>query len=136
MATGVASSSIKIRSGGAESMSLRGWCSQQLKAELLYLSKIYCFKMWRFSSVGAQGNTGGDCGGGSLLGQEQGWSCWSPVIGTPEFEHLVGLAEVSDWMKCGEGWSQDPTSGKFGGSIPRSMQAFCDKYGTLMCCET
>ena len=44
--------------------------------------------------MGAQGRTGGESGGNSLLGHEQVASVSD--VGTPEFEHFVGLEDVSD----------------------------------------
>ena len=38
-----------------------------LKAELLYLSKMNCFNLGRFSTVGSQGRTGLSVGAGSVL---------------------------------------------------------------------
>ena len=75
-----------------------------------------------FSGVGAHGNTGGDSGGGSLLGHGH-WTS-SLEAGTPVLEHLVGLLEVTEWRPAGGViGSHDPTDGKSGGTTPRSMQA-------------
>ena len=93
MALGLAFSSVKTLIDGDLSINLSGWCSQQLKLLLAYLSKMDCLSLGRFSGVGAQGNTGGVVGGNSLLGQLQVVSLGA---GTPEFEHLVGL--VVDWI--------------------------------------
>ena len=87
-ALGVTFSDVKILRGGEDSISLRGCFSQQLKALLAYLLRIYCLRMGRFSGVGGQGSTGGLVGGDSRLGHEQPSSS---CVGTPEFEHLVGL---------------------------------------------
>ena len=65
-------------------MSLRGWCSQQLKLLAAYLLRMYCLSCSTFSGVGAQGSMGGVEGGISRRGQEQGESV---CVGTPELEH-------------------------------------------------
>ena len=70
------------------SINLSGCFSQQLKALLACLSKMYFFNVGRFSAIGAHGNTGGVEGGSCLIGQEQ---VLSFKAGTPELEHLVGL---------------------------------------------
>ena len=80
---------MNTRKGGESSINFNGCFSQQLKAELANLSNMNCLSFGRFSSVGAQGNTGGVVGGNSRLGQEH--VSGSPGVGTPELEHLVGL---------------------------------------------
>ena len=88
MALGTAVSSVKIFIGGDLSINFSGWCSQQLKPLLAYLSRMNCFNFGRLSGVGAHGKIAGVVGGSSLLGQLQ---IVSPRVGTPELEHLVGL---------------------------------------------
>ena len=122
MATGVACGSTNSLSGGASVMSGRGWCSQQLKAELLNLSSIYCFRIGRFSSVGSQGSMGLSDGGRDRLGHEQGIS-FGPT--TPEFVHFERL-ETLDTV-CGPFWVNWPTFGKFSGVIANARQASSDK---------
>ena len=112
---GLVDSSTNSRRGGLSSISLRGWCEQQLKLLVLYLSKIYCFNFPTFSGVGGHGSIGGVHGGNSLGGQEQGAVSG---VGTPEFEHLI-----VDTLEVTSGFSSyAPTSGKEGEIIPRSMQ--------------
>ena len=94
---------MKILIGGDLSISFSGCVSQQLKALLAYLSRMYCFSFGRFSRVGAQGSTAGARGGNSLLGQLQAVSLGD---GTPEFEHLLGLVF---WTLPMVGLSQEPT---------------------------
>ena len=134
MATGVASSSTNILSGGAPSMSVSGCFSQTLNALALYLFKMYCLRMGRFSGVGAHGRCGRLVGGSARLGQVHSVS-EGPV--TPELEHGDGpvtghtLAEVSLLS-----WSQEPTSGKFDGSVPKSIHALRDRKDVCTCFET
>ena len=106
MATGVTSSSTNILSGGASSIRLRGWFSQQLKALLLYLLRMYFLSIGRFSGVGAQGSWGLLVGGGDRLGQVHGDSV---ADGTPELVHCTGL--VMGLSLAGEvvTVSQEPT---------------------------
>ena len=71
--------------------------------------------------MGAHGRTGGDSGGGSLLGH---WHWTSSLeAGTPELEHFVGLGEVSELTEATGDSSQEATSGYDAGMRPRSMQA-------------
>ena len=121
IAVGVAASSVKILIGGDLSINLRGCFSQQLKALLAYLSRMYCFNFERFTGVGGHGSTAGVRGGSSLLGQLQAVSVGE---GTPEFEHFVGLVF---WRLPIVGLSQEPTCGKFVGTRPRSTQALNDR---------
>ena len=86
-ALGFAFSSVYILRGGDLSINFRGCLSQQLNALLEYLSRINCFKVGRFSTVGAHGMTDGTGGGMSRRGQAHG----ELVVGTPELEHFVGL---------------------------------------------
>ena len=74
IALGVAWSSTKRRSDGESRIRGSACCSQQLNALEAYLSKMYCFRMGRFSAVGEQGSTGGSVGGPVLIGQEHGVS--------------------------------------------------------------
>ena len=103
-------------------MSLRGWCEQQLKLLVLYLSKIYCFNFPTFSGVGGHGSIGGVDGGSSLGGHEQGVVSG---VGTPELEQFI----VATLGRTSSPLSHAPTSGKEGGIIPRSMQQFRLRYG-------
>ena len=92
-------------------MSLRGWCSQQLKLLAAYLLRMYCLSCSTFSGVGAQGKIGGVDGGISRRGHEQGeLAC----VGTPELEHLElpKAATEAGWP----GGVHVPTSGKEAGS--------------------
>ena len=82
-ATGVAFSATNIRKGGDLSMRAIGCVSQQLNAELLYLSNMYCFRMGKFSSVGAQGKFVGVVGGNVRRGH---WHGASSGPATPVFE--------------------------------------------------
>ena len=88
-ATGTASSLRNSRSGGDLSIRGNGCCSQQLKAELENLSRMYFFKIGKFSSVGGQGKTTGDVGGSVRLGHVHGGSSGP---GTPVLEQ--------DWDFC------------------------------------
>ena len=88
MALGVADSSVKIFMAGDLSISFKGCFSQQLKAELAYLSRINFFSCGKLSTVGAHGRIGGDVGGSSRLGHVH---AVSEGVGTPELEHCVGL---------------------------------------------
>ena len=95
---------------------------------------MYCFSLGMFSGVGAHGNTGGDSGGGSLLGHGH-WTS-SLEAGTPVLEHLVGLGEVREWMEAVGDLSQEPISGNEAGMRPRSRQTSWDKYVTATWRET
>ena len=67
----------------------RTCCSQQLNAELLYLSRMYFLMIGRFSTVGSKGRTGGAVGGGARFGHLHG-SWWGPS--TPVFSQGGRLA--------------------------------------------
>ena len=95
-ATGVACGSTNNLRGGASVISGRGCCSQQLKAELLYLSSMYFFSIGRFSSVGSHGRTGSSVGGRDRFGHWQGLSL-GPT--TPELVHF-GRLERLDTFAC------------------------------------
>ena len=88
MATGTASSLRNKRKGGDLSIRGNGCFSQQLNAELENLSRMYCFKTGKFSSVGAQGNTTGAVGGSVRLGHVHGGSSGP---GTPVFEQDLDI---------------------------------------------
>ena len=103
------------------SINLRGCLPQQLNALLAYLFIMYSFMMGRFSDVGAHGITGGSVGGNSLFGQVQ---VVSLVVGTPEFEHCVGLISQSMEVVVS---IQDPAWGKSALIRPRSMHVSRDK---------
>ena len=74
-------------------MSGKIWCSQQLNALTLYLSRMYCFNCGRLSTVGAQGRDGGVDGGRALVGQLHGAS---PSLTTPELEQF-GRLYTAQW---------------------------------------
>ena len=78
-------------------------------------------RFWMWSRVGAQGITGGSGGGSSLLGQEQGASL---AVGTPEFEHCVGLISQSMELPVS---SYEFTCGKLGCMRPKSTHALKDR---------
>ena len=82
-AIGVACGSTYNLRGGA--VSIRGnFCfSQQLKAELAYLFKIYCFNICKFSGDGSHGNSGISWGGKVLVGHLRVGS-----FPMPEFSHF------------------------------------------------
>ena len=107
------------------SINLKGCFSQQLNALLAYLSSMYCFRVGKFSTVGAQGITDGTGGGKSRRGQAHE----ALLVGTPELEHLVGLMSHSIALSVS---SCDPTWGKFGLIRPRSVHAWNDRYGAEM----
>ena len=125
MATGVASSSTNIFSGGDPSMSVRGCFSQTMNVLALYLFKMYCLMIGRFSGVGAHGSCGRLVGGSARLGQVHSVS-EGPV--TPELEHGDGPVTGHTFAELLlVSWSQEPTSGKFGGSVPKSMHALWER---------
>ena len=141
IAVGVACSSTKRRNGGASDMVGRICCSQQLKAELLNLSRMY------YSTVGSQGMTGGSDGGGPRLGHLHGRWCGPR---TPVFLHLgrpgagelalapetdAGVSVVTAAAPGAVGLvSHPPTEGKLLGMQPRALQASSDRYipGTVL----
>ena len=133
-ATGTASSLIKIRSGGDCSIKGSGCCSQRLNAELENLSRMYCFKIGRFSSVGGHGKAIGVVGGIVRLGHRHGES-FGP--GTPVFEQGFDLDSPTEHKPAVVGAaSHDATVGKLAGTSPRSMHALNERYGTLTCLDT
>ena len=92
-ATGIASSLTNMRSGGELSMSGKVCFSQQLKALLLYLSKMYFLRFGKLAGVGAQGICGRLVGGSSLTGHWHAVSLWP---GTPVLEQgwSIGLVKA------------------------------------------
>ena len=102
----------------------KGCFSQQLNDELLYLSKMYCFKTGRFSSVGAQGRCGGLVGGSFRGGHLHGSSL---MPRTPVLEQACGMGLVTEHRSATSGVSQDPTAGKLAGTNPKSTQALSDR---------
>ena len=123
-ATGVASVSTKIRNGGHLSIRGSGCVSQQLKDELRYLSRMYFFRMGRFSSVGGQGKCAGVAGGSVLRGHLQGLSS-GPAM--PVLIQGSGMGLVTEDKLAVLVLSQDPTAGKLAGTSPRSTQADNDR---------
>ena len=112
-ATGVASVSTKIRNGGHLSIKGRGCVSQQLKAELPYLSRMYFFKIGRFSSVGGHGKCAGVVGGNVLRGHLHGASSSAAM---PVLIQGSGMGLVTEDKLAVLVLSQDPTVGKLAGS--------------------
>ena len=102
----------------------KGCFSQQLNAELLYLSRMYCFNTGRFSSVGAHGKCGWVVGGSVRFGHLHGASL---MLGTPVLEQASGMGLVTGHRWAKSGGSQDPTAGKLAGTNPKSMQAVSDR---------
>ena len=127
-ATGTASSLTNRRNGGDLSMRGNGCFSQQLNADPAYRSRMYCFSVGRFSSVGGHGRIIGEVGGSVLRGHWQGWSSGP---GTPVLEQGWRRGVVTERISDLSGLSQEPTVGKFAGTKPRSIHALSDRYGTL-----
>ena len=113
-------------------MSIRGsgCVSQQLKDELLYLSRMYFFRMGRFSSVGGHGKCAGVVGGNVRRGH------WHSVSSGPAMPVLMqgsGMGLVTEDKLAVLVLSQDPTVGKLTGTSPRSTQADNDRYAVRTC---
>ena len=72
IAVGLAAGSTYSRRGSLPLMRGRLCLSQTLNAEDENLSRMNCFKVGRFSSVGLQGMVGLSVGGNVLLGHLQG----------------------------------------------------------------
>ena len=83
------------------------WCSQVLNPELANLSRMYCFILGRFSTVGGQGSFGLFVGGNERFGHWQGMS-FGPT--TPVLIHLARPATPD--MEAEVFVSHCPTVGK------------------------
>ena len=106
-----------------------------LKALAAYFSRMNCFIIGRFSSVGEHGMGGGVGGGAALLGH---WHGLSDFPGMPLFEQggsvadiLVMAAAIRLACLSGVNWGcdgwQDPMFGKSGGIVCSCLQQSWDR---------
>ena len=91
--------------------------SQVLKADALYRSTMYCLRMGRFASVGAQGRRGVSSDGKLLFGQSH---VSSSVSTTPVFLHVLVLNSAPRW-------EARPRRGKLGSTMPRALRHASDR---------